>query len=129
MTLDELNNYHNLVQQIATKERQIEALRRNLGPKSPSVDGMPHGTGISDRTANLSIEIADLEERLEYQRQQARAEKPKITAFIGSIDDDITRLVFRFRVLYGYTWTDIAATLGGYNTEGSVRKRYFNYFC
>lgn len=128
MTLDELNEYHNLIKQIATKERQISNLRQNLGIGSPNMDGMPHGSGVSDRTGNLAIEIADLEARLDQQRKAAKEKRPGIENFINTIDDDITRLVYRFRVLYGYTWSDVAETLGGYNTKESVRKRFFGFW-
>lgn len=127
MTVQQLNDYHNLVKQIACKEEQIKNLRQNIGTKSPNMDGMPHGTGVSDRTANISIEITDLEQRLEFQKQKADKLRPDIECFINQINDDITRLVFRFRVMYGYSWQEVADTLGGYNTKGSVRERYFSY--
>lgn len=128
MTFEQLDNYHNLVKQIATKEEQINNLRKSMGGlKSPSLEGMPHGSGISDKTGNAAIEIADLEERLNYQVMQAKKIKPIVSEFINGIDDDITRLIFKFRVLYGYSWSEVADTLGGYNTKGSVRGRYINF--
>ncbi len=128
MTIQQLDEYHNLVRAIATKEAQIKNLRETVGDiSSPSLEGMPHGSGISDRTANVAIEIADLEERLDYQRAEAKKLGAEIEAFISLIDDDITRLVYRFRVLYGYSWQAVADTLGGYNTKGSVRSRYIGY--
>lgn len=128
MTIDQLNDYHDLVKSIACKEEQIANLKRNIGVQSPALTGMPHGSGTSDRTANVSIEITDLEQRLEYQKAKARELKPPIDQFINAIDDDVTRLVFRFRVIYGYSWNEVAETLGGYNTDDSVRKRYNNFF-
>jgi len=128
MTFEQLDSYHNLVKQIATKEEQINNLRKSMGGlKSPSLEGMPHGSGISDKTGNAAIEIADLEERLNYQVMQAKKIKPIVSEFINGIDDDITRLIFKFRVLYGYSWSEVADTLGGYNTKGSVRGRYINF--
>ncbi len=128
MTFEQLDSYHNLVKQIATKEEQINNLRKSMGGlKSPSLEGMPHGSGISDKTGNAAIEIADLEERLNYQVMQAKKIKPTVSEFINGIDDDITRLIFKFRVLYGYSWSEVADTLGGYNTKGSVRGRYINF--
>jgi len=128
MTFEQLDNYHNLVKQIATKEEQINNLRKSMGGlKSPSLEGMPHGSGISDKTGNAAIEIADLEERLNYQVMQAKKIKPIVSEFINGIDDDITRLIFKFRVIYGYSWSEVADTLGGYNTKGSVRSRYIAY--
>lgn len=128
MTIQQLDEYHNLVRAIATKEAQIKNLRETVGDiSSPSLEGMPHGSGISDRTANAAIEIADLEERLNYQRNEATKLSAEIKDFINAIDDDITRLVYKFRVLYGYSWQDVADTLGGYNTKGSVRSRYIGH--
>ena len=125
MTLDELNDYNLLAKRIIVKEKQIANLRQNMSVGSPNMDGLPHGSGISDRTGCLAIEIADLETRLDTEKAEADRKRPSIDAFINSIDDDITRLVYRFRVLYGYTWSEVADILGGYNTKESVRKRYF----
>lgn len=128
MTIEELDAYHNLIQSIVVKEKQINLLRQSISSiKSPSLEGTPHGSGISDRTANAAIEITDLEERLSFQRKAAKKSESDIRAFINAIDDDITRLVYKFRVLYGYSWQDVADTLGGYNTKGSVRNRYVFY--
>ena len=127
MTQDELNNYHLLMKKIATLECQITSLRQNIHVGSPNMDGLPHGSGISDRTGNLAIEITDLEERLEYHRKKAKESEPEIRDFVNGIDDDITRLVFKFRVMYGCSWSEVADTLGGYNTKGSVRARYMNF--
>lgn len=128
MTLNELNDYHNLIKQIATKEQQINNLRKNLGVGSPTMDGLPHGSGISDRTGNVAIEIADLESRLNQQKRAAKEKRPYIEQFINAIEDDITRLIYRFRILYGYTWSEVADTMGGYNTKESVRKRFFSFW-
>lgn len=128
MTIQQLDEYHNLVHSIAIKEQQIKTLRQSVGDiGSPSLEGMPHGSGISDRTANAAIEILDLEERLSYQRSEAKKAAVEIKEFIDSIDDDITRLVYKFRVMYGYSWQEVADTLGGYNTRGSVRSRYVSH--
>lgn len=128
MTIKQLDEYHNLIRAIATKEKQINSLRQSMGGlRSPSFEGMPHGSGISDRTANAAIEIADLEERLSYQQTQAKTLGAEVNEYINNIDDDITRLVYKFRVLYGYSWQDVAETLGEYNTKGSVRSRYISY--
>ena len=128
MTFEQLDNYHNLIMQISIKENQINNLRKSMGGlRSPSLEGMPHGSGISDKTGNAAIEIADLQERLDYQIKQAKKLKPPIEDFINTIDDDVTRLIFKFRILYGYSWSEVANTLGGYNTKGSVRSRYMNY--
>ena len=117
MTLDELNDYNLLAKRIIVKEKQIANLRQNMSVGSPNMDGLPHGSGISDRTGCLAIEIADLEARLDTEKAEADRKRQSIDAFINSIDDDITRLV--------YTWSEVADILGGYNTKESVRKRYF----
>lgn len=128
MIREQLEAYHDLMVQLITKETQIKNLRKYAGGlKSPSLEGMPYGSGISDKTGNAAVEIADLEERLKFQIQRAKELKPPIEEFINSIDDDVTRLIFKFRVLYGYSWSDVAEAMGGYNTKGSVRARYRNF--
>lgn len=126
MTEKELNDYQLLAKKIVTLEDQLKTLKQNVKISSPKLTGLPHGSNISDLTGNWAIEIADMEERLQYLRSISKETLQDVIEFIDSIDDETTRLVFRFRVIQGCTWSNVAELLGGYNTKGSVRKRYFS---
>lgn len=126
MTEKELNDYQFLAKKIVTLEDQLKTLKQNVKISSPKLTGLPHGSNISDLTGNWAIEIADMEERLQYLRSISKETLQDVIEFIDSIDDETTRLVFRFRVIQGCTWSNVAELLGGYNTKGSVRKRYFS---
>jgi predicted DNA-binding protein (UPF0251 family) len=65
----ELNNYIGLMQQLKSFNSIRLDVENPLGAQS--IDRMPHGTGISDQTGNLAIEIANDHIRLrdKYQRE------------------------------------------------------------
>ncbi len=126
MTYQNLIDFQLLSSQISTKQQQIKIFAKS-GLKSPSLEGMPHGSGISDRTANLAIELEELEERLDEQIKKYKELEPEIKEFIASIEDDRTRLIFRFRTMYGYSWSEVAEAVGGHNTKGSVRAKFISY--
>lgn len=61
-----------------------------------------------------------------------RMQRDKIYNFVESTPDSLTRRILRIKYIYGdteTTWNEVADSLGGNNTEGSVRKiieRYLN---
>lgn len=47
--------------------------------------------------------------------------------FVYSIDDSLTRQIFTLRYCAGHIWVDVAAKVGGNNTEDSVKKIVYRY--
>ena len=88
---------------------------------------MPHATGVKDKVGDLAIEIADMDTRIAYlENEVAEKEKPVI-AWIGAIDDDQTRLIFRLRFIRCLAWKEVADVLRGGNTEASVKNICYRY--
>ena len=54
-------------------------------------------------------------------------EKALVTAYITQIPDDQTRMIFRLRFLRGLTWSEVAALIGGRNTESAVKNICYRY--
>ena len=48
--------------------------------------------------------------------------KDKVTKFINSIEDSLTRQIFYYRFVKSMSWKRVAYMTGGCNTEESVRK-------
>lgn len=121
MTLDELNEYFRLLGQLNKARGLLASLEAAATPRSPQLDGMPRTPGYGDRVGELVAEIADMRARVTSLEDEVRWEGVEISRFIDTIPDDQARLIFRLRFLRGLAWGEVAAIIGGGNTEGGVK--------
>lgn len=128
MTLQELNEHYRKVQMLSEDRELLSSVRASIAPKGQVLTGMPHAPGISDKTGDLAVELAEIEEHIEQTEREILAEEPRIAAFIETITDARTRLVFRLRFLRGFTWKEVAGVLGRYSTEDTARATCYRYF-
>lgn len=127
MTLTDLESYRKLRTRHEEALQMIEELRSRATPGSPALDGMPHGSGVSDKVGTLAIMIADLEAKLPAYERQILKEHGRVEEFICSIEDDTTRMIFRLRFQGGKSWKEVAGILGKYYTESGVKNRCYRY--
>lgn len=121
MTFETLRHHWELRQQLEKHEDLLCELRHSAQAASHAPDGMPRTKGVSDKVSTLAIAIVDLEERIAYLKKTIAAEEGDISTWISSIDDILTRQIFRLRFLCGLPWADVAQTVGGRNTASSVK--------
>jgi DNA-directed RNA polymerase specialized sigma subunit len=127
MTLTDLERYRQLKIRHEEAIQMIEELRSRAVPGSPALDGMPHGSGVSDKVGTLAIMIADLEAKLPSYERQILKEHDQVEEFIRGIEDDKTRMIFRLRFQAGKTWKEVADVMGMWQTENSVRSRVYRF--
>lgn len=126
MTKQDLDHHLALRQRLEEARGLLTSLETGAGPRAQHLDGMPHAHGISDRTGNLAAEIADVKAVIDRLRAEVARSEEAAAAWIGSIDDMQTRMIFRLRYIRGLTWKEVAALIGG-NTGRSVRLRAYRY--
>lgn len=127
MTLQELSQYFKLRERLERDEEILESFRAAACPGAQVLTGMPHAPGIRDKVGDLAVEIADMEERIRFLREEIAQEESAVAEFIGSIENDQTRMVFRLRFLRCLTWGEVAAVIGGRNTEAGVKSVCYRY--
>lgn len=127
MTLQELNRLFELRERLAKAQEMIDALRAAACPGGQVLTGMPHAQGIKDKVGDLAVEIADMDERISFLESEIERVKVPIAEWIKTIDNDQTRLIFRLRFMRGLSWKEVAAVIGGRNTEDSVRMACYRY--
>lgn len=126
MTLDELNDHLYLVQQLNTAREMLQSMQDSI-LRASSYDGMPHSPGAGDKVGALAVKLAELEEVVHsYERQKAVSEKT-VKAFIDSITDNRTNLIFYLRFICGYDWQGVAEVIGGRNTVDAVKSQCYRY--
>lgn len=127
MTLSELNQHLELVNELARARESLHALRDAAFPGAAVITGMPHTPGYKDKVGDLAVEIVDMETSIMQAEARVKASEEKVNAFILAIDDNQTRLVFRLRFLRGLTWKEVATVIGGRNTEEAVKMVCYRY--
>lgn len=127
MSLQELNEHFELRGELATAQSIRASLHDAIYPQSPSLTGMPHGSGASDRVGDLAAEIADIDASIERIKAEIARSEERIMAFIAEIDNAQTRLIFRLRFIRGLQWKEVAAVIGGHNTEVGVKTACYRY--
>ncbi len=123
MTLGELNEYFRLLDQLSRVRELLLSLEGSTAPGSPVLNGLPGAPGYGDSIGKLAAEIADMRTRVESLEGEVRQKQREIESYVTGISDDQTRLIFRLRFLRGLSWGEVAAIIGGGNTEGGVKKR------
>ncbi len=126
MNLSELNKHLDLIQKLQKAQELYQSISaKTLG--ASKIDGMPHGSGVGDKTGMLAIELADLSARIRYLKNEIENNMIPVEIFINTIDDDLTRLIFRLRYIHGYSWKEISSLIGGKNTEEAVKMICYRY--
>ncbi len=108
-------------------KEMLASFRAAACPGAQVLTGMPHAPGVSDKVGDLAVEIADIENRINVLQSEIAQQEVEINLFISTIENDQTRMIFRLRFLRCLTWGEVAAVIGGHNTEGSVQKICYRY--
>lgn len=127
MTLKELSQLYYLNREIEMDKKRLQELEVKAVSCTASLSGMPLGSGVSDRVGRYAAEIVDLRGIIEAKLQQCIYERNRLERYIQSIDDSLVRQVFAYRFVNGLPWKQVAACIGGNNTEDSCRKLVSRY--
>ena len=128
MTLKELSQLYYLNREIERDQERLEKLRARVSaPGSPNYDGMPKSPSFENRLERYIAEMVDLEAIIQAKITQCLHERNRLERYISEIPDSLTRQIFQLRFINGLTWVQIAFSVGGGNTEGSVKMIFFRY--
>ena len=127
MTLQELSHHFKLRERLERDTELLKSLEAAACPGAKVLTGMPHAPGVRDKVGDLAVEIADLKERIRYLENEIEVEEQEVTRFITAIPDEQLRVIFRLRFLRGLTWGEVAAVVGGRNTEEAVKSSAYRY--
>lgn len=127
MTLKELSQLYHLNREIEMDIRRLQELESRVGPGVQVITGMPRGTGVADKVGDCAAEIADLRGIIEAKQRQCLYERNRLERYISCIGDSLLRQIFTYRFVNGLPWSQVAAYVGGGNTEGNVRMLCYRY--
>lgn len=128
MTLKELSQLYYLNREIEMDQERVEALRAKASaPGSPNYDGMPKSPSYENRLERYIADIVDLENIINLKIQQCLIERKRLERYISEIPDSLTRQIFTLRFINGLSWLQVAYSIGGNNTEQSVKMICYRY--
>lgn len=126
MTLDVLNAHLDLVTQLNTARDMLQSMQDSVLGAS-NYDGMPHATGVYDKVGALAIKLDEQKQTVARYEKIVKKSEVEVKAYIDTISDNRTNLIFYLRFICGYGWQDVARVIGGRNTEDAVRMVCYRY--
>lgn len=127
MTLHDLNQLCDLRHEVNALSERLGALQSRATATTSSLSGLPNAPGYSDKVGDYAVAMADLKEIISERLEQCVVKLREVEMYISNIDDSLTRQVMMYRFAYDMSWRDVAAQVGGGNTEDSVRKMCYRY--
>ncbi len=121
MTLKELSQLYYLNREIEMDKQRLEELERKSLSGERKLTGMPRGGDAVDKVGRYAAEMADLRGIIEAKRLLCMHERNRLERYISDIEDSLLRQIFTYRFINGLSWRQVAACIGGGNTEDSVR--------
>ncbi len=123
MKLGELNQYQSICREITElnvmmKDKTVRSIVNGSDSAFPYLQHKIEVSGIEDTNVGETMlaRIQKLEERKSY-----------IESFVEGIEDSLTRRIFRFRFINGFSWVRTALKIGGDNTAASVKMICYRY--
>ena len=127
MTKRELDRHLALVQQLENERELLASLLAAAGPRAQRLYGMPHAHSAADPVGYLAAEIADMRETISRREADVARSEAVVATYIQTIGDSQTRMIFRLRFIHGMAWKEVAAAVGGRNTESGVKNICYRY--
>ena len=129
MTVKELSQLYWLNKEIEADQKRLEELEHLASAPSISrLTGMPHAPNRTDsKVERLAAEIVDLKAIIAARQIQCIHERARLERWISAIPDSLTRQVFYYRFVDGMSWSQVAQSIDGGNTEGSVKMICYRY--
>ena len=125
MTIEELNVLFDLRAELEWLNTAKAQLMDAATSTTAKLNGMPHGSGVTDKVGGLATEIADLDSQIEQITAKSDAEEAQLASWIAGIRDPRTRLVFRLRFFRTLSWKEIAKIT--HTTTDTVKAIVYRY--
>lgn len=127
MTLQELSRHLKLCEKLEQDEEILAALRAKAYPGAQQLDGMPHASGVSDKTGYLGAVIADMEASIKALRKDITAERRILQNYVDSLRDERIRTIIQLRFICCMQWKEVADAMGWAYNEESVRRLLYRF--
>ena len=126
VTIKELSQLYYLNREIEQEKDRLRQLEEAATSTTPKITGLPHVAGIADKTA-IAAQIADTRMAIQAKIDLSVVEYNRLLLYINGIEDSFTRQIISLRFVNGLSWRQVAAHIGGGNTEDGVKKACYRH--
>ena len=127
MTVQELQQLFYLNRLIEREQDKLDDLRSAAGLKSPAFSDMPKAPGAHDKIGELVPKIVDQEREIEKNIQSYTQTRDRLQDYIRKVPNTRIKLILSLRFLDMLPWQEVADTIGGKETEYSVKQACYRY--
>ncbi len=127
MTLKELSQLYYLKKIIERLDERIERWRARAENTTVTLSDMPRNPSPKNSLEEIEVTIADLRATKKRREEEYQRTESEIEAAILLIGDPQIELILSLRFIDLKPWKDVADTVGGGNTEDSVKKRCYRF--
>ena len=121
MTVKDLSQLYWLNREIEREREHLRELEASATNGTTRITGLPYAGAMSDKTA-LWAAIADTRAAIEAKINLSVVEYNKLSRYIATVDDSLMRQILTLRFVEGMSWRKVARSIGGGNTEDSVKQ-------
>ena len=127
MTRKELSQLYYLNREIEQDKQRLAELESAATSPGSQITGLPHASGISDKTGRYAILIGELRDEIDKKILRTVEMYGELTEYISSIDDSFIRQILTLRCVDGFTWEQCAAHMGCGNTWKNIANTYYRF--
>lgn len=127
MTIEDMRELFYLDKLIEFETERLENLRAKLDLHSPVISDMPKASGARDKIGDITPEIVDKQREIEMDLKDLEARRKRLQDFIRVLPNVRIRIIMSLRFIDQLTWTEVAAKIGGRETEDTVKKAVYRY--
>ena len=128
MTLRELSQLYYLKREIEMDRRRLEELTAKAENLSGGrLSGRPRSRSVESKLERYAAEMVDLAAIISAKQRRCLRERNRLERYISGIGDSRTRMIFTLRFVSGLSWRQVAAYMGGGNTDNNVCQACHRY--
>lgn len=127
MTIKELSEAYYIQKIIDRYDEKIAQLYASLEPGGMNFSGMPSDHSPKNRIEEVVAKVDEIKRKKRIEEIKQNAAKARIDKFIDECGNPQIRLILMYRFQDFLKWEDVAAKLGGNNTEDSVKKACYRF--
>lgn len=123
MSKQELAQLYYLNQEIGQLQNRLAELEHLATSCTTPITGMPSTPGVVDKLAGYVAEITDLKALLDLRLKKCFYELNRLNSYIQNLSDSEMRLILSLRYINGLSWTQIATSIGGGNSDKNIQMK------
>ena len=127
LTLAELENLRYLKRMTQRETEKLQELYARAGAHSPKLDFMPKNRVDRNQTEEVYTALIDQKTRAEERLQELQKLLIIVQKKIDLIPSFRMQLIILLRYQDGFTWQEVAAGIGGMETEYSVKNAFYRF--